>query len=219
MGPLALAALLLSVPASAQVKNERGCTAAQQKKIDDALPEARKRVADAAKRVKEKDKDAEQYGRLMLGAGYDNAEVGAILSFMAKELDGVTAHCSGAADKNCGSRNGYVRSGETGIMHLCPNFFDEKAIAVTASAAEKRIRTIVHESAHLAHPDIREPGGESYCVLFTCEDSCGDGPTDPGTNKSVPARVADNWAQFVHCASRRVPDAPETITVSRPKKK
>lgn len=221
MGPLALLSLvLLPSPAGAELRNENGCTAKQASQVAAALPEAKKRVQDALKRVQAKDKDAAQYGKLMLGDGYDEGEVAVLLGLMSKQLDGMTAHCSkDREDKHCGSRNGYVRSDERGTVHLCDGFFSDKAVSETATADEKRIRTLVHESAHLAHPDIREPGGESYCVLFTCEDSCGDGPVDPTTNKSVPARVADNWSQFVHCASRRVPDPPETITVSPKKKK
>ena len=87
-----------------------------------------------------------------------------------------------------------------------------------ASPAEQRVRTLVHESAHLAHPNISKPGGESYCVVFTCEDSCGEGPLDERTNRHVPGRVADNWSQFAHCASGGTPDVAETITAS-PRKK
>lgn len=204
--------LALAFPASAQLRNERGCTSKQVAAVAAALPEAQKRVADARAKVKAKDPKAAEAGRLLIGGGYNEEEVGAVLDLMAAALGGSVAHCSTAADKHCGSRAGYVRSDEKGIIHLCPKFFNEKSLEDAASPAEQRVRTLVHESAHLAHPDISEPGGESYCVVFTCEDSCGDGPRDERTGKNVPARVADNWSQFAHCASGRKPDEPETIT-------
>jgi hypothetical protein len=215
MGPLALALALLAVPASAQVRNERGCTAKQQAKIEAAMPEARARVAAALKAVKAKDPKAVAAGKVMIGDGYNEAEVGGVLELMAAALAGPETRCSTAADKQCGNRAGYVRSDMRNTIFFCPKFFAEEG---SPTPAEQRIRTVVHESAHLAHPNIREDGGESYCVVFSCLDSCGDGPTDPVTGKSVPARVADNWSQFAHCAAGKPADEDDVIVVS-PKKK
>lgn len=210
--------LALAFPASAQLRNERGCTSKQEAAVAAAFPLAQKRVADARTAVTAKDPKAAAVGRLLLGGLYAEDPVAAILDLMAGALSGSVAHCSTAADKDCGSRAGYVRSDEKGIIHLCPKFFNQAATADAASPAEQRVRTLVHESAHMAHPNISEPGGESYCVVFTCADSCGDGPIDGRSGRHVPGRVADNWSQFAYCASGSPPDEAETITV-RPRKK
>lgn len=216
MGPLALALAFLAVPAAAQLRNERGCTAKQQAKIDAAMPEARARVAAALKAVKAKEPKATEAGKAMIGDGYNEAEVGGILELMAAALASPETRCSTEADKQCGNRAGYVRSDMRNSIFFCPKFFKEEG---SPSPGEQRIRTVVHESAHLAHPDIREPGGESYCVVFSCLDNCGSGPTDPVTGKSVPARVADNWSQFVHCAAGKPADEDDVITITPSKKK
>lgn len=215
-----LTALILALvfPAEAQLRNERGCTGKQEAAVAAALPEAKARIADARRKVKEKDAKAAAVGRVMIGGGYNEEEVGGVLDLMAAALSGAVAHCSSAGDKYCGNRAGYVRSDEKGIIHLCPKFFNEKGLEGSAPPPEQRVRTLVHESAHLAHPDISEPGGESYCVVFSCEDSCGSGPRDERTGRDVPARVADNWSHFTHCASGRPPDELDAITAS-PRKK
>lgn len=211
--------LALAFPASAQLRNERGCTNKQETAIAAAMPLAQKRVADARAAVQAKDPKAAEVGRTLLGGLYAEDPVNAILGLMADRLSGSVAHCSTAADKECGSRAGYVRSDEKGIIHLCPKFFNPSVAAEEPPPVERRVRTLVHESAHMAHPNISEPGGESYCVVFTCEDSCGDGPVDGRSGQHVPGRVADNWSQFAFCAAGNKPDEAETITVSRPRKK
>lgn len=91
-----------------------------------------------------------------------------------------------SSDAKCGNRAGYVIDYKPPV-YLCPLFF--------SGSREERIRTMIHESAHLA--GVGEPIGESYCVYFDCETSCGD------------ANVADSWAHFVHCLSGQIPDRPE----------
>jgi hypothetical protein len=195
--------LLLAVPAAA----ERDCTPAQTRMIEAALPDARKRVEDAKLKVKGSDPKATKAGRLTLGGGYNEKEVAAVLDLMSAQLAAPKMRCAEDSDKNCGSRAGYYRSDRKGEMYLCPKFFNQKpGEPGDPTPAEQRVRTVVHESAHMAHPNISEPGGESYCVVFTCEDSCGEGPYDPDQGKNIPARVADNWSQFVHCASGQKPD-------------
>lgn len=200
--------LLLAVPAAAQTVAEPPCSPQQTRAIEAALPEARKRVAAAKLKVAGSDPAAAKAGRLTLGGGYNEKEVGALLDLMAGALAAPKAWCPAASDKHCGSRAGYVRSDKPGHVFFCPRFFDQKkGEEGDPTPDEQRVRTVVHESAHMAHPGISEPGGESYCVVFTCEDSCGEGPYDPEQGKNIPARVADNWSQFVHCASGQKPDS------------
>jgi hypothetical protein len=93
----------------------------------------------------------------------------------------------------CGSRAAFVIN-QNAPVFLCPSFF--------ASGADQRTRTIVHESAHLI--GIGNPQAESYCVLYTCNLSCG-----------APKESADGWSQAVHCLSGQTPDKDDDVYASR----
>ncbi len=201
--------LALALPASAQLRNERGCTSKQEAAVSAAVPEAKKRVAEALKNIKAKDPAVGEAGRAIFPGSYDESAMTAVLDLMVGALGTAVVHCSTDADKYCGNRGGYVRSDDKGTVHLCPLFFSSKP--------ESRIRTIVHESAHMAHPSISESGGENYCVLFSCDMNCGDGPTD-ASGKSYPARVADNWSLFAHCASKQPSDDLDPFVAGSRKK-
>ena len=79
-------------------------------------------------------------------------------------------------------------------IHLCSAFF--------RSSPEQRVRTLVHEAAHLA--GIGEVDGESYCVTFDCESGCGPG-----------FEAGDSWSHYVHCLSNQRPNQATTITGPR----
>lgn len=209
MAPLIALTLALAFPASAQLRNERGCTSKQETAVAAALPSAKQRVADARRNLAAKDPVVAAAGRAIFKGDYQEPAFAALLELMAGALDSSVAHCSTAADSACGNRGGYVRSDEKGILHLCPLFFSSKP--------ESRIRTLVHESAHLAYPQIYEKGGESYCIEFLCDGSCSDGPQD-ASGKNYPARVADNWSLFVHCASKQPEDVLEPVVGTIKKK-
>jgi hypothetical protein len=89
-------------------------------------------------------------------------------------------------------------------ISLCPKFFK--------NTAEEQVKTMVHESAHLAGIRV---AGEQYCNMgFSCGEPC------PGTSPYYYSH-ADNWAQFVHCAGGRKPDlqvANITASAKQPKK-
>jgi hypothetical protein len=115
-----------------------------------------------------------------------------IISDMVTRLMNPQVMVAASGDPECGSRAAYVRGLRPPII-LCPAFF-----ANTADAAEQRIRTMIHEAAHLAR--IGNAGlGESYCVIFDCTTSCGG------------FDAADSWAHFVHCLSGQTADQPTTI--------
>lgn len=65
---------------------------------------------------------------------------------------------AGANDPECGTRGASVRGLSPPIV-LCPDFF--------GGSGEERIRTMIHESAHLARIGSGTLG-ESYCVDFDC---------------------------------------------------
>jgi hypothetical protein len=101
---------------------------------------------------------------------------------------------AGAGDPECGSRAGYVRGHQPPIV-LCPEFFKDPA------AAEGRIRTMIHEMAHvkgIGKADV----GEQYFPVFDC--------TSKGAFES-----ADSWANYVHCLSDQTPDKPDEIVVPK----
>lgn len=141
------------------------------------------------------------FGRNDTDIGYYITNMYEILSASKRDI-----RCAPNTDKDCGATlKAYVRSSERNIIWVCPNFFqnDPKTkapIDISAQAADQRVRTLVHESAHSA--GISESAaGESYCTFITCEASCGTGGgPGKGTN------VADNWSAFVHCVSGQAPD-------------
>jgi hypothetical protein len=127
----------------------------------------------------------------------DMDKVAAIVEKIRDRLlpGGFNAQEAAKGDKDCTGRAGYVR-GNKPPMVLCPPFF--------AGSDEQRVRTLIHEAAHLA--GIGEPSGESYCVDFDCDTSCGD------------ANSADSWAHFIHCLGGGTADVPTTIQGTTPPK-
>jgi len=135
---------------------------------------------------------ARSLARLMFDWNDPNMEqigdiVGSMVTFLTS---GVQVMIAAAGDPECGQRAAYVRGLRPPIV-LCPTFF--------ASSPEQRVRTMIHESAHLARIGSAALG-ESYCVDFDCATPCGNFDS------------ADSWAHFVHCLSGQTPDKPTTIT-------
>lgn len=93
---------------------------------------------------------------------------------------------AGPGDPDCGTRAGYVRGFRQPIV-LCAAFFAKD------TTDESRIRTLIHEMAHLQRVGNAD-GSESYFPVFDC--------TSPGQFES-----ADAWANYVHCVSGETPDA------------
>lgn len=116
-----------------------------------------------------------------------------IVSSMVSHLSNPQVMIAGRGDPECGNRAAYVRGFRTPII-LCPTFFND--------TPEQRIRTMIHEAAHLARIGSAS-AGESYCLIFDCETSCG------GFNS------ADSWAQFIHCLSGQAADQPTVIRGGR----
>lgn len=116
-------------------------------------------------------------------------QVGRIVSSMVTYLISPRVMVAQPGDSECGNRHAYVR-GLAPPMILCPPFF--------SGTPEQRIRTMIHEAAHLA--GIGNAAlGESYCVYFDCVDSCGGFDS------------ADSWAHFVHCLTDQAVDVPEAV--------
>lgn len=122
-------------------------------------------------------------------------QIGDVISSMVSFLtSNVQVMIAAASDPECGSRAAYVRGLRPPII-LCPGFFSD--------SSEQRIRTMIHEAAHLARIGKADLG-ESYCVDFDCTTSCGGFDS------------ADSWAHFVHCLSSQTPDQPTTIKARAP---
>jgi hypothetical protein len=102
--------------------------------------------------------------------------------------------CCRHGDPSCGgSREGYVLTGHPQIR-LCQLFF--------TGSAEQRIRTLIHEAAHLA--GIGSAFGEEYCPQF-----------DGQTTVAGGLGVADAWSHFIHILSGQTPDRAATSRVRR----
>ncbi|HEY0602270.1 MAG TPA: DUF4157 domain-containing protein [Herpetosiphonaceae bacterium] len=133
---------------------------------------------------------ARNLARVMFEWDNPNMEqVEEIVSSMVTRLMNPQVMVAGPKDPECGTRAAYVRGLRPPII-LCPTFF--------GSSAEQQIRTMIHEAAHLARIGSGALG-ESYCVIFDCQTSCGGFDS------------ADSWAQFVHCLSGQTPDQPPVI--------
>jgi hypothetical protein len=97
-------------------------------------------------------------------------------------------------DPRCGSRSGFVVGNRIPIF-LCPRFF--------GGSDEQRIRTIVHESAHLT--GIGDPDGEAYYLMFNSQNE--DPQIVQGTPRSHNrAGFADTWAKYVNAITRQPED-------------
>ena len=89
-------------------------------------------------------------------------------------------------------------------VHLCPQFF--------ATTDEQRIRTLTHESAHLA--GIGDALGEAYHSRYNCQNEPPD--TVIGVQRTIRrADQADAWGKFVHCVSGQAPDKDNADVIHR----
>lgn len=119
-------------------------------------------------------------------------QISEVLRGMGGGLVTVDVKVAGVGDPDCGSRAGYVRDHRQPIV-LCPGFFADPG------NNEGRIRTMIHEMAHVKGIG-KADAGEQYFPVFDC--------TSKGAFES-----ADSWANYVHCLSGRTPDKPEEIVV------
>ena len=221
MKTLSLLAALLTLASAAQAQRLTnqiegpgyGCTDAQKTAVEAAAGEASKRVwrakmgyagiGPASDDLQSAELDQQKRHAQALEEtlfGKNDTDIGFYLTGMYTLLTPAKRdiRCAKPSDKNCTMRSGYFKRGEKPIW-VCPNFFK--------SGAEQQARTIVHESAHAA--GISESSGsESYCVIFTCADTC-------GKEEGQGTRVADNWSQFVHCAAGQPADKEEAITAKK----
>ena len=169
----------------------------QQKMIDDARRAAAIRTQVAMFRASGIegamwDHEARRLAQIKFDWPNPNMEqISGILGNMGAGLVTVDVKVAGAGDAECGSRSGYVRGHRPPIV-LCPAFFTDP------SGNEGRIRTMVHEMAHVVGVGDASVG-EQYFPVFDCD--------SPGAFES-----ADSWSNYVHCLSGQTPDKPVTIT-------
>lgn len=121
-------------------------------------------------------------------------QISDVLRGMGSGVITAEAKVAGPGDPECGTRAGYVRGYRAPIV-LCPAFFAK------GTTPESRIRTMVHEMAHLQRIGSAD-AGEAYYPVFDCD--------SPGAFES-----ADSWANYVHCLSGQTPDA-NVVTVPVP---
>lgn len=89
-------------------------------------------------------------------------------------------------------------------IFLCPQFF--------ATTDEQRVRTFIHEAAHLAR--IGDPAGEAYYSRYNCRNEPPDIMIgDPRSLRR--ADQADTWAKFVNCISGQPPDKDDADVIHR----
>ena len=121
-------------------------------------------------------------------------QIADIVGSMVTHLGNPDVRVAGNNDPQCGSRAAYVLDLSPPIV-LCPVFFSD--------TAEERVRTMIHESAHLARIGTGDLS-ESYCIVLDCAKTCGG------------FSAADSWSHFIHCLSDEKPDQPDSIEVPSP---
>lgn len=146
---------------------------------------------------------AKDLGQTMLLSDIEQFNTDKVLFDMKNALlsgNSLPVNCPTKKDTGCKVNAGFVKPG-TYAVNLCPPFF--------SGSEEQRIRTLVHESAHLAKRFVN--GEEAYCAIYDCKASCG-GQGDAAWG------MADNWGHFVHCVSGQTADQPDKITSSKASK-
>jgi hypothetical protein len=109
-----------------------------------------------------------------------------------------------SSDPRSHFREAFVENQRAPVF-LCPQFF--------ATTDEQRIRTFVHESAHMA--GIGDPQGEAYYTLYNCQNTPPD--TVIGVQRTIRrADQADTWSKYVHCVSGQAADIPSDVIKRRP---
>ncbi len=175
---------------------------AQKKMVDEARHAAAIRTQIAMFKARgiqgaSKLQEAQRLAQIKFDWANPNMEqISEVLSGMGGGLITVDVKVAGAGDPECGNRAGYVRDHQAPIV-LCPGFFTDPG------NKEGRIRTMIHEMAHVKGIG-KSVGGEEYFVVFDC--------TSKGAFES-----ADSWANYVHCLSGQTPDKPEEITTGKGK--
>jgi hypothetical protein len=108
-----------------------------------------------------------------------------------------------SSDPRSHFREAFVENQRAPVF-LCPQFF--------ATTDEQRIRTFVHEAAHMA--GIGDPQGEAYYSQYNCQNTPPD--TIIGQQRTI-RRVdqADTWSKFVHCVSGQPPDTAIPDVINR----
>ena len=125
----------------------------------------------------------------------DMDDIGSGLGDMRNRLVNPALDRGHFPDPRVGNRSAFVVGNRVPIF-LCPRFFN--------GGDEGRIRTFVHESAHLI--GIGDPNGEAYYLRFNRanEDPSIIVGTPTSTNR---ADHADTWAKYVNAVTNQPADA------------
>lgn len=126
----------------------------------------------------------------------DMEDIGSVLGDMKNRIASPSLPIERAhfPDPRCGNRAGFVVGNRIPVF-LCPRFF--------GGSDEGRIRTFVHESAHLT--GIGDPNGEAYYLVFNSRNE--DPQIVQGTPRSSNrADTADTWAKYVNAVTNQLAD-------------
>ena len=220
VAPLAAALLAVSLHAAEALDPNTGCKSADQQVLTKSLEQAREWTKLARSRLNDGDDSdksrlADMIGKDVFGAQYDRAKARDKLDEISQVLASPDLRCVHKDYSEwhyCDDNGGKTAAWEAfaqkhGAIYLCPRYFAKKG----AKDDLWRIARLVHEASHVT--GVGQTGGESYCVAgFSCEMSCG--------GKDDAMAVADNWAQFVHCASdHESTEEGLEITVSKPRRR
>ena len=130
----------------------------------------------------------------------DMDDIASVLGDMKNRLMANVFDLAHLPDSRIGGRDAFVVGNRLPFV-LCPHFF--------ATSDEQRIRTMVHESAHLT--GIGDPNGESYYLKFNIRN---EAPNFTVGNPRSTRRedFADTWAKYVNAVMAAPADPDDSIT-------
>ena len=129
----------------------------------------------------------------------DMDDIANVLGDMRNRLMSRSFQRAHLPDTRIGGRDGFVVGNRLPIF-LCPHFF--------ATSDEQRIRTMVHESAHLT--GIGDPDGEAYYLRYNRRNE----PPDQTVGTPTSARredFADTWAKYVNAVTNQPADREDEV--------
>ncbi len=130
----------------------------------------------------------------------DMTDIAQVLGDMRNRLMSRSFERAHLPDKRIDGRDGFVAGNRLPIF-LCPHFF--------ATSDEQRIRTMVHESAHLT--GIGDPDGEAYYLRYNRRNEPPN--ITVGTPRSARREdFADTWAKYVNAVTNQPVDPEDGIT-------
>lgn len=194
-----LIALALLLAGGAEARGFAGCTKAEEELAGAAVDGAIGLVTRAGAAVGDTDRFVLWFGAFSPAHG---ERVRATLKVIHQELaaDRLRVDCEDGKDRTCWTAVAYVTPGQSGVVNLCPSFFEMPSFAEAAAGGVDfeigtREGVLVHELSHFPHAG--GTGDECY-ARTTCQ---GLARRDPATAVDT----ADSYQYFAEDVTMGAP--------------